>query len=239
MVRLITGSDEVELGEGTSQVKLQNFNILSMNPLIAYIDNFSSESDSGRFIENLNLKSLQQAAVSPTLQTKDVKVDAQVRDARQVPLLPGVSPFADELRARVTGVLNLSPEHSEPPMTIHYKPGGQYKTHLDAVDHNDQTDLQDVLAPRVYTGLLYLNDNFTGGETEFPRLGIKVKPKAGRLVIWQNIASGSTTPHPLSLHAGLPVESGEKYIITFWMTTRLAVRAFEEKKKHAASVSQE
>lgn len=65
------------------------------------------------------------------------------------------------------------------------------------------------LASRIVTMMMYLNDVEDGGETEFLYLHKRIKPKAGRLLIWP---SGYT-----HTHRGNPPLSGEKYIVTGWL----------------------
>jgi hypothetical protein len=65
-------------------------------------------------------------------------------------------------------------------------------------------------ANRVVTFMMYLNDIEEGGETEFLYLHKRLKPEAGRLLIWP-----STYSHT---HRGNPPLSGTKYIITGWLT---------------------
>jgi len=80
-----------------------------------------------------------------------------------------------------------------------YLPGQQYHAHADA---NGQST-------RVISALVYLNDDFTGGETEFIHFGEKVQPKAGRLVIFPSNYAYA--------HAALPPTQGIKYSAAFWM----------------------
>jgi hypothetical protein len=59
---------------------------------------------------------------------------------------------------------------------------------------------------------IYLNDVEEGGETEFLHFSKRIKPKAGRIVIWP-----AGFPY---VHRGNPPLSGEKYLLTSWMTLR-------------------
>lgn len=68
---------------------------------------------------------------------------------------------------------------------------------------------------RISTFLVYLNDDFTGGETDFNFLGITIKPKKGMGLFfeyWEEDLARLKTKH-----AGLPVKDGEKWIITCWI----------------------
>ena len=64
--------------------------------------------------------------------------------------------------------------------------------------------------------MIYLNDDFEGGETHFPSLNLVVKPKKGKLVIWDNVNEDGSLDFN-SLHAGLPVKKGFKYIAVIWI----------------------
>ena len=59
---------------------------------------------------------------------------------------------------------------------------------------------------------IYLNDVEEGGETEFLHFSKRVKPEAGRIVIWP-----ASFPY---VHRGNPPLKGEKYILTSWMMLR-------------------
>ncbi len=63
--------------------------------------------------------------------------------------------------------------------------------------------------------IVYLNDGYRGGETIFPKLNIKVVPKAGDALLFDNVVDGKVDQR--SLHAGLPVEVGTKWIATRWI----------------------
>ena len=64
-------------------------------------------------------------------------------------------------------------------------------------------------SPRFLTLMIYLNDVEEGGHTEFKYQKVKVKPAAGKLVVWP----GGFT----HTHKGHPPIKGNKYIITTWM----------------------
>lgn len=110
----------------------------------------------------------------------------------------------------------LSVKNQEPINIVNYKIGGEYKKHFDAFDSH----FEDVLmngGNRAFTALFYLNDNFAGGETEFVNInGLKIKPETGKLILWKNLNDDGTLDKN-SLHAGLPVTNGEKWILIIWV----------------------
>lgn len=79
-----------------------------------------------------------------------------------------------------------------------YMPGQQYHVHADA----------GAKSPRVLSALVYLNDDFDGGETEFVYHDVAISPKAGRLVIFPSDFAYS--------HAALPPSDGVKYSAALW-----------------------
>jgi len=85
---------------------------------------------------------------------------------------------------RAASLFGLHMESVEPIQLVNYKPGEFYKTHHDsgAVDDEDQVIADDPTFSRLVTISVYLNDVEEGGETYFPKCGLKVKPEAGKAV---------------------------------------------------------
>jgi hypothetical protein len=67
---------------------------------------------------------------------------------------------------------------------------------------------------RDYTGIAYLNDNFTGGDLVFPELNVVITPKPGLLV-------GFPSNHDF-VHAVPEVLSGKRYSLPVWFTLNSA-----------------
>jgi hypothetical protein len=76
----------------------------------------------------------------------------------------------------------------------------QFEPHFDSMDDK---------ANRYLVFLWYLNDVAEGGETEFLNLGIRVAPRAGRLLMFP--------PYWMFQHAGLAPKSNDKYIVSTYM----------------------
>lgn len=126
------------------------------------------------------------------------------------PLLQSLS----EGVARLTGIPQ---EHQEPLQILHYRKGGEYRPHFDAFPEGSKALEQG--GNRMATLILYLNTPVSGGETAFPELGLTVAPLMGCGVFFKDLDKKRRI-HPLSLHAGLPVTEGEKWIATVWMRGR-------------------
>lgn len=111
------------------------------------------------------------------------------------------------LRERVAEITGLPINQQEVIHVTRYGVGGEYKAHHDYFGNtvNDRTK----------TVLVYLNDDFDGGETYFPVLNQSIHPEAGKLVLWDNQTNG--IPNADTLHAGLPVTKGTKYLLSVWI----------------------
>jgi prolyl 4-hydroxylase len=125
-------------------------------------------------------------------------------------------PFVDEnpavhaLNRRLATASGTDVRQGEPLQVLRYAPGEQYRQHSDALPG---------VAPsqqRVLTFLVYLNEDYEGGETEFSQLGLKIRGHIGDGLLFRS-ASADGTPDPRSVHAGLPVTSGAKYLASRWI----------------------
>lgn len=139
----------------------------------------------------------------------------------------GFSPLNTDLvvqltRLRMAAALGVPVACQEDTNVLHYGPGQEYKRHYDFITPGEEHGFADelrVLGQRVVTLLVYLNDDYDGGETEFPRLNWRYKGKAGdALIFWNLSATGER--EPFSLHGGLPVTSGEKWLLSQWVRQR-------------------
>lgn len=99
-------------------------------------------------------------------------------------------------------------DHGEPLHMLRYRGGQEYRPHGDALPGSGNL--------RNWTAIMYLNDDYSGGETEFPDLGLRIRGRTGDLLLFCNVdLSGKA--EPLSKHAGRPVTRGTKYIATRWV----------------------
>lgn len=95
---------------------------------------------------------------------------------------------------------------------VRYGIGGYFRPHYD-----ERISLWRGRYGRDATLLIYLNDDYTGGETVFPRLGKTVIPKKGKAILFRNLDSNHRRILWGSYHEGRPITSGEKYILNLWI----------------------
>ena len=122
-----------------------------------------------------------------------------------------------ELEQRMDMLLGIDHRYAEIPQGQRYRSGQQFRHHYDYFT-TDQPYWQQERrrgGQRSWTAMVFLNEPDAGGETDFPELGLSVKPQRGALLAWNNMTREGT-PNPATLHAGLPVLEGEKYIVTQW-----------------------
>ncbi|HEX9931350.1 MAG TPA: 2OG-Fe(II) oxygenase [Allosphingosinicella sp.] len=115
------------------------------------------------------------------------------------------------LNRRIAAASGTTPEQGEPLQVLRYRPGDQYRTHFDAIPGFENQ--------RVYTLLVWLNDAFEGGETEFPEAGLSLRFPAGDAILFRNVGADGRRD-PAAAHAGLPVTKGEKLIASRWIRAR-------------------
>ncbi|MDR3427127.1 2OG-Fe(II) oxygenase [Silvimonas sp.] len=129
--------------------------------------------------------------------------------------------FIARLDRRISEVMNWPVENGEGLQILNYKVGGEYKPHFDYFPESDPGSRVhlDRGGQRVSTLIVYLNDVEEGGSTVFPELGLTVGPKKGAAVYFE-YTNSSGQVDPMTLHGGLPVLKGEKWIVTKWMRQR-------------------
>lgn len=118
--------------------------------------------------------------------------------------------------ARAAGTELVQAEHL---VVLRYAPGEQYRPHRDYLPPEALAGNQPQAGNRIRSICTYLNPVEAGGETQFPSAAITVAPSPGRAVVFDNLLADGK-PDPDSLHAGLPVQRGEKWLATLWLRER-------------------
>ena len=117
---------------------------------------------------------------------------------------------------RMTAAAGIDLPHAEQLTVLRYLPGQQYRPHRDYLPPGTLQMDRPHAGNRIRTVCVYLNAVQAGGATEFPVPGLRIDPLPGRAVIFDNLtAEGSADAD--SLHAGTPVEAGEKWLATLWI----------------------
>jgi predicted 2-oxoglutarate/Fe(II)-dependent dioxygenase YbiX len=85
---------------------------------------------------------------------------------------------------------------------LKYSGGQEYHQHYDGT----------TTTGRIISAICYLNNDFEGGEIEFPYFKIKIKPQPGMLILFPSNFAYSHVAHP--------VTKGSKYAIVTWIRDR-------------------
>lgn len=122
---------------------------------------------------------------------------------------------------RIATRAGIALELAEPLAVLRYEVGQEYRLHYDyiapaAIAGNPWYRK---VGQRVTTLITYLNVPDAGGATDFPRRSLVVLPEAGTGVLWHNVLPDGAQDMD-SIHAGLPVLRGEKWVATLWFRER-------------------
>lgn len=130
------------------------------------------------------------------------------------------------INRRIAAISNTHVSQGEPLAVLRYAPGEQYRPHHDCI--------AGATNQRIKTALIYLNDGFSGGETTFLRTGLKIVPRAGDVIVFDNTLPDGSIDRSAD-HAGLPVSHGNKWLATRWIRANRydLARDFERKQSPA------
>jgi prolyl 4-hydroxylase len=129
-------------------------------------------------------------------------------------------PLVARIEGRICTLMGIDSRHGETLQGQRYAPGQQFKSHHDYFFTNQAYwEGERKSGQRSWTAMIYLNEPEGGGETNFPSVGMLVKPRTAMLVMWNNMDTIGA-PNALTLHEGTPVTAGTKYIVTKWFRER-------------------
>lgn len=127
------------------------------------------------------------------------------------------TPVALGCDEKIARTLGIRLGYSEGIQAQRYDVGQQFKAHTDYFEPGtpEYAKFGGERGNRTWTFMVYLNDGMGGGGTRFFAIDHTCVPRRGQAVIWNNL-NPDGTPNAATLHAGEPVTSGCKVIITKW-----------------------
>ena len=131
--------------------------------------------------------------------------------------LDGDEPVVRELEEMLFQLNGIDPAHGEPLQGQRYEVGQEFKPHCDYFNRGgaDWSKYCSVAGQRTWTFMIYLNDVEAGGATRFKAVNKTFQPEAGKLVGWNN-RRPDQSENPSTIHHGMKVRKGRKYVITKW-----------------------
>jgi prolyl 4-hydroxylase len=178
------------------------------------INNIITEQEAKYIIDSANTKFSDSYILGNVLNTS-------IRKSKTAWLYKN-DPIILSIMIRIANIVKIPLENAEELQVVKYEPNGYYNEHHDSCCDGSSKCIDFIKqgGQRIKTVLIYLNDDFTEGETYFPVLKKKYKPPKYSAIIFNPLAKNSNKCHPKALHAGLPVKSGIKYITNLWFRER-------------------
>ena len=130
-------------------------------------------------------------------------------------------PLVGTVHRRLSHLLGISLTHGEPLQGQRYAAGQEFQPHTDTFnpDGADYYAHCGEAGQRSWTAMLYLNRPGNGGATRFKAIGKTIQPETGKLIAWNNLLPNGS-PNPSTLHQGMKVRTGLKYVLTAWYRER-------------------
>jgi prolyl 4-hydroxylase len=185
----------------------REINILARfeEPLVVVLGSVLDDEECEALIQ-LSKTLLQRSKIGSTKEVSDIRTSsgAFLTDVK--------NDILTRVEKRVSAIMGIPIEHGEGLHILNYRPGQEYKEHLDYFAPTSKAAKNN----RISTLVLYLNDVEEGGTTFFPKLNLTVCPQKGMAVYFEYFYNDPIL-NELTLHAGAPVVKGEKWIATQWM----------------------
>jgi prolyl 4-hydroxylase len=202
--------EQMQLGPSGEPQTAFPFEQLSESPDVRLFPSLASSAEC-TFLIDRSRASLQPSLVVDPQTGQQVPNPVRTSDAIGYPLMaesPAIHALCRRLAVASSGT---HVKQGEPLQVLRYRPGQEYRPHFDAINDADNQ--------RTWTFLVYLNEDYEGGETTFLANGLTIKGRSGDGLLFRN-ADQSGVPDPAAQHAGLPVRSGEKYLASRWIRER-------------------
>lgn len=126
-------------------------------------------------------------------------------------------PIVRAVDAKISHLTGIPPELGELIQGQRYAPGQEFRAHTDTFNpgsHDFYVHTAE-LGQRTWTAMVYLNEPEEGGATRFTKIGKSIKPERGKMLVWNNLLPDGS-PNMATLHQGMKVRRGTKYILTKW-----------------------
>ena len=227
-----------------SAPRLGDVHVLSHNPLIVRVENFIREAEVAELLR-IGTPLLARSR----LESSDGAGNVSLHRTSTTAFIDGEAAFSQNVinvLKRASVFTGLDWRHSENLQLVQYARGERFAPHCDWFKPHDFTADGSGRGrrpggQRVYSCLIYLNDEFEGGATHFPALNITVQPRARSALLFRNVDASAALGRrdnprgqdgdARTIHEGRAVLSGQKLVANLWVleqpfeTYRAAERA--------------
>ncbi|MGW1740604.1 2OG-Fe(II) oxygenase [Nocardia sp. NPDC001965] len=184
-------------------------------PQLTLFDNVLSAAECDRIVEMSKDRLQPSTIIDPATGLFE---QTATRSSESVMFELSENPLIDSVDKRISALMNCPLENGEGLQVVHYRTGGQYLPHFDyfAPDGPGSVGHLSNGGQRIATLVVYLNDVEAGGGTSFPEAGITLYPRKGQAIYFR-YSNELGQLDPSTIHAGMPVLAGEKWIINKWV----------------------
>lgn len=188
------------------------------NYKVVEIPGFLSKDECESLILYATRKGLEKSMTWDSEADGGERIEYKNRDSEQTWIPLGENIIVDRIKEYVSKITGLPLTYQEDMQIARYKPNGKFVAHHDACQKNSPSckNMNHNLGQRIYTFLIYLNDDFIGGNTVFSNINQTIIPKQGQAVLFRNVDENDEIIEE-SLHEAQTVESGEKWIANVWV----------------------
>ena len=200
---------------------------LSADPVVRVFRDFVPDSACAWLIERAR-PNLKRALIYDPVGGKDIADHMRTNSAAGFDLM-----HADTVQAavqcRMSAAVGISVHQMEGPTVLHYAIGEEITNHYDFVNPRIPNYAEEIAqrGQRIVTFLVYLNDDYEGGETAFPSLGLRYHGAKGQGLFFTN-ALPNGEPDLRMVHAGLPPKDNEKWLMSQFIRNRVVLGARAE-----------
>jgi len=182
--------------------------VLHKDPLIVYFENFLSDHEVSEAEQHLSRMEFQPSLVRGTTAIFRNSETAFCTGACNA------AGIVQTIQKRVAAITNVPLDNFDYVQALRYKEGMFYGVH-----HDERPEFRCLpCGSRIYSFFVYLSDVKSGGSTNFPRLGIQVRPSRGAALFFVNTKDEDPMQaDPRTDHEGLVVSSGEKRGMNLWL----------------------
>jgi len=182
-------------------------NITNDSYKVIQIDNLLTPSECDELISYANTQQYMKSEIVSS--TGDVYTNNRV--SQQIWIKDTSHKIANKITNYIEKYSGYPRENMEELQFVKYDVSGYFNEHYDPdVSYKNETN------DRIYTLIIYLNDDFEGGHTYFKNINLFIKPKKGMAVLFKSLSENNDLLTN-SLHTGTPITKGNKYICNKWI----------------------
>lgn len=187
--------------------------VLHEGPRVAYFPDFIDPQICGWLMAHMQAH-LQRARIYSGAQGSDV-ADEMRTNSVGVLHLANIDLVNVLVQYHIAAATRLPVSNFDGPTALHYRVGEEIKDHFDYINPDIPNYAQEIATrgERLITFLIYLNDDYDGGETAFPLLDVSHKGSLGEGLLFVNVGPDGK-PDGRSVHAGRPPTRGEKWLLS-------------------------